>query len=150
MDDAVSGRHSAETRPRGIHLGGKIWLVDGAMPVFGTGICELLSRVETTGSLRRAASDMGMAYSKAWRIVRRAEDHLGFTLLERRAGGKGGGGSIVSNEGRWLVGSFGALVGEAEALLDGLYAKHFGSRLLAGSEIRLAGTRTKPGSSDRQ
>ena len=42
------------------------------MPIFGVGVCQLLARVETTGSLRRAAADMGMAYSKAWLVVRRA------------------------------------------------------------------------------
>jgi len=135
MDEANSGAVSAETRPKGIRFGQRIWLHDQGMPVFGPGICELLVRVESTGSLRQAASDMGMAYSKAWHIVRRAEDHLGFTLLERQTGGKEGGGSIVSDEGRWLVGAFGALVDEAEALMDGLCAKHFGDWPHAGSDI---------------
>jgi molybdate transport repressor ModE-like protein len=70
---------------------------------------------------------MGLAYSKAWHIVHRAEAHLGVTLLERRTGGAGGGGSTVSAEGRWLVGAFGALADEADTLLDELYARHFGS-----------------------
>jgi molybdenum cofactor cytidylyltransferase len=104
----------------------RIWLQDRGTPVFGAGIRELLVRVESTGSLRRAASEMGMAYSKAWHIVRRAEEHLGFALLERRTGGKGGGGSGVSAEGRWMVGAFGAMRDEADLLLDDLYAKHFG------------------------
>jgi molybdate transport system regulatory protein len=68
-----------------------------------------------------------MAYSKAWHIVRRAEEHLGFTLLQRRTGGTGGGGSAVSDEGRRLVEAFGALLDEADTLLDELYAKHFGN-----------------------
>jgi molybdate transport system regulatory protein len=70
---------------------------------------------------------MGLAYSKAWHIVRRAEKHLGFALLVRQTGGKHGGGSTVSDEGRWLVGAFGALIDEADALLNGLYLKHFGN-----------------------
>jgi molybdate transport system regulatory protein len=104
----------------------RIWLQDLGTPVFGIGIRELLMRVETTGSLRQAAGEMGLAYSKAWRIVRRAEAHLGIPLLTRQAGGEGGGGSVLSDEARWLVRAFGALLDEARLLLDELYAKHFG------------------------
>ena len=111
-------------KPGGIRPAQRIWLQDRGVPVFGVGIRELLIRVESTGSLRHAASDMGMAYSKAFNIVRRAEEHLGFALLERRTGGPHGGGSRVSAQGKWLVGSFGALLEEAGALLDGLYDKH--------------------------
>lgn len=104
----------------------RIWLHDGGTPVFGTGIRELLIRVEATGSLHRAASDMGMAYSKAWSIVHRAEEHLGVTLLARQTGGTGGGGSTLSEDGRWIVEAFGALREEATELLDALFARHFG------------------------
>jgi molybdate transport system regulatory protein len=145
MDEANSGTLSAVTRPTRIRLGRRIWLDDLGVPVFGTGIRELLIRVQSTGSLRRAASDMGMAYSKAWHIVRRAEDHLGFKLLERQTGGRRGGGSIVSGEGKWLVGAFGALVDEAGALLDELYAKHFGESLRAGNDIRIEEPRGESG-----
>jgi len=104
----------------------RIWLQDQGTPVFGMGIRELLIRVEATGSLRHAASDMGLAYSKAWKIVRRAEKHLGFTLLRRQAGGTYGGGSYLSDEAKWLVAALGAMVDEADALLEELYARHFG------------------------
>ena len=122
VDPSSSG---AETCPAGVRLAHRIWLQDGATPVFGAGIAELLGRVEATGSLRRAASGMGMAYSKAWQIVRRAEEHLGFKLMVRRTGGRGGGCSTVSDEGRWLVRSFGALTEEADPLLVDLFDRHF-------------------------
>ena len=127
MAAANSDAPLVETGPSRIRPGQRIWLSDQGAPIFGVGIRELLIRVESTGSLRQAASDMGLAYSKAWHIVRRAEEHLGFKLLERQVGGAGGGGSTVSSEGRWLVGAFGSLLDEADALLDELYAKHFGN-----------------------
>ena len=37
---------------------------------FGPGIATLLERVVVHRSLRAAAASMGMAYSKAWRIIR--------------------------------------------------------------------------------
>ena len=130
------GASSPETDVAGVRPAHRIWLRDGDTPVFGAGICELLEKVQATGSLRRAASEMGMAYSKAWQIVRRAEEHLGVALMTRHAGGRGGGRSIVSDEGRWLVGAFGAMDEEAEALLDELFARHFGEWQLAAGRRR--------------
>ena len=40
---------------------------------FGPGVAMLLRRVRTLRSLRAAAMDMDMAYSKAWTILRNAE-----------------------------------------------------------------------------
>jgi molybdate transport repressor ModE-like protein len=115
-------------QPARIRLGRRLWLQDGNEPVFGTGICQLLMRVDATGSLRCAAAEMGMAYSKAWQVVHRAEEHLGFALIYRQVGGKRGGGSQLSDDGRRLIASFGALAEEADPLLDRLFEKHFGAR----------------------
>lgn len=70
---------------------------------FGEGPCRLLHGVEETGSLRAAANAMGMAYTKALRILKNAENALGFPLTERSTGGKNGGGSTLTPEGKeWL------------------------------------------------
>jgi molybdate transport system regulatory protein len=107
----------------------RIWLHDGGKPVFGIGIRELLIRVEATGSLHRAAADMGMAYSKAWSIVRRAEQHLGLALLKRQVGGTGGGGSVLTDDAAWLVRAFGSFVDEAGEAVDLLFERHLRDRL---------------------
>ena len=54
--------------------------------VFGPGPRELLERVESEGSLRAAAISMGMAYTKASRMVKAAEASFGFSLTERTIG----------------------------------------------------------------
>ena len=51
---------------------------------FGPGVASLLRLVERTGSLQTAAAEMQMSYSKAWKIIRKAEGELGFPLMERR------------------------------------------------------------------
>lgn len=56
---------------------------------FGPGVASLLRLVERTGSLQTAAAEMQMSYSKAWKIIRKAEGELGFPLMERRVGGAG-------------------------------------------------------------
>ena len=76
---------------------------DNGIKFFGEGPCRLLRCVEKTGSLRAAAMEMEMAYSKASKLLKQAEATLGFPLTRRSAGGKDGGGSILTPEGkRWL------------------------------------------------
>ncbi len=76
---------------------------DNGIKFFGEGPCRLLRCVEKTGSLRAAAIEMEMAYSKASKLLKQAEANLGFPLTTRSAGGKDGGGSILTPEGKqWL------------------------------------------------
>lgn len=76
---------------------------DNGIKFFGEGPLRLLRCVERTGSLRSAAIEMEMAYSKASKLLKQAEANLGFSLTSRSAGGKDGGGSILTPEGKqWL------------------------------------------------
>ena len=76
---------------------------DNGIKFFGEGPLRLLRNVERTGSLRAAALEMEMAYSKASKLLKQAEVNLGFSLTMRSAGGKDGGGSVLTPEGkRWL------------------------------------------------
>ena len=50
--------------------------------VFGHGCVLLLQGIAREHSLNRAAKSMGMAYSKAWRIVNEAEGQLGCKLIK--------------------------------------------------------------------
>lgn len=71
---------------------------------FGEGPCRLLHAIEETGSLRSAAISMGLAYTKALRIIKNAEAALGFPLTTRCVGGKSGGGSTLTPQGKeWLT-----------------------------------------------
>lgn len=70
---------------------------------FGPGVSQLLKRVDELHSLRAAALSMSMAYSKAWTVVRNAEDGLGFHLLTSTAGGKHGGGAVLTDEARQML-----------------------------------------------
>ena len=65
---------------------------DAGERFFGEGPCRLLHLIEETGSLRSAAAQMGLSYSKALRLVQHAEKELGFALTCKTIGGRGGGG----------------------------------------------------------
>ena len=99
----------------------------GEEKFFGPGIATLLHRVEEYHSIRQATASMGMAYSKAWAIIRRAERELGFPLLVTTTGGKEGGGASLTEEGRTFLEQydrFCALVNEhAEADFETVFGR---------------------------
>ena len=81
-----------------------IFLDHNGEKFFGEGPARLLHDIEERGSLRAAAMSMGMAYTKALRIMKHAEAALGFPLTTRITGGKDGGGSKLTPEGKaWLA-----------------------------------------------
>lgn len=73
---------------------------------FGPGVVELLQRIAKTGSLNTAAKQMKMSYNKAWRIIQKAEEELGYALIHKSVGGSNGGGSVVTEEGKQLTAKF--------------------------------------------
>lgn len=72
-------------------------------PFFGPGTVTLLRQVERCGSLLDAASAMGISYSKARRMVKDAENELGYPIVTSKVGGENGGISKVTDEGRELL-----------------------------------------------
>ena len=86
--------------------------------LFGRGIASLCLGVRETGSLNAAAKGMGMAYSKAWRIIKDTEAALDLQLLNR----DGAHGSDLTEAGNKLLDTYLAieekLQKEAEELFD--------------------------------
>lgn len=78
----------------------------GEEKCFGPGVAQLLRKVEEKHSLRAAAISMGMAYSKAWTIIKTAEKELGFALLVSTTGGKNGGGATLSQQAMSLLAAY--------------------------------------------
>ena len=78
----------------------------GRYKIRGEGPYRLLLLIGQTGSLRSAALEMGMAYTKALKIIQRAEANLGYSLTERKTGGKGGGGSCLSDQAKELINQY--------------------------------------------
>ena len=85
--------------------------------LFGPGAAQLLAGVDELGSLRRSAARMEMSHG--------CEEQLGFALLERRIGGAGGGGAVLTEKGRELLRRYRAFDKEAHEMLDRLAQEHF-------------------------
>ena len=84
-----------------------------------------LAEVREKCSLRAAAGSMGMAYSKAWRIVRSAEEALGCKLLDSTIGGRHGGGAALTAEAEALLSAYQALREEVSAYALQRFEEHF-------------------------
>ena len=82
--------------------------VDGH-PVLKEEHFELLINVGELGSLAASAEKMKISYRKAWELVRQSEKTLGFQLIEKHRGGRDGGNSILSPEGKKLIDAYKAL-----------------------------------------
>jgi molybdate transport system regulatory protein len=109
-----------------IKPGYRIWLHVDGVRMFGPGTHELLRHVEDTGSLHRAAKLMGMSYTKAWHLLRKTEEHLGWPLVERHVGGATGGGTSLTARGRDLLQRFDRFVAETDTAMLAAFESAFG------------------------
>lgn len=105
----------------------KTYLVDDSgRPFWGNGAALLLRRTEELGSLNAAAKDLGMAYTKALKLLRRAEAGFGCKLLERRIGGVGGGGSALTDRAREELARYDKFRRECCEAADRLFERYYG------------------------
>jgi tungstate transport system substrate-binding protein len=103
----------------------KLWLTLGPRTLFGDGKAELLERIDSLGSLRRAAARMGMSYRYAWGLLRELERAAGFPFLER--GGAGSGGRLrLSARGRRFVAAYRAFRAPLDVQVRRAFRRFFG------------------------
>ena len=81
----------------------KLWIEVEGEPVFGRGRRFLLKAIDKYGSINQAAREINISYRKAWSYIKAMEERLGIKLVERQAGGKNGGGAILTKEAREFI-----------------------------------------------
>ena len=86
-----------------INLKVKLYLENEQDKFMGIGVLWLLQKIRTSGSLRAAASEMGISYSKAFRMVENLEASLGVAVLERRRGGMQRSGACLTPFGEAFI-----------------------------------------------
>ena len=88
---------------------------------FGRGVAELLRGVVEYHSLSVSAKHMRMAYSKAWRIIREAEEGLGIQLLSRM----GKKGSEITREGILFLKAYEEIERETKKVAQRIFRKYY-------------------------
>ncbi len=87
-----------------IHLHYKVWLSDKkGENLLGDGKWQLLKEIEQQGSLKAATEKIGISYRKAWGDIKFAEQRLGFQLVNKTRGGRDGGNSLLTEEGKRFI-----------------------------------------------
>lgn len=101
----------------------KIWVEDDAGVLLSEWRADLLEAVDSTGSIARAAEQLGVPYRTAWQRIHEIEEALGFPLLQSESGGREGGGSHLTPRGRSLVTRFRAITDGLEQVVEQRFAE---------------------------
>jgi molybdate transport repressor ModE-like protein len=75
---------------------------------------QLLRLIDSNESVKAAANYMGISYSLAWKLIDRAEQALGYSLVWRQQGGSHGGATRLNNKGLDFVGRYEKLINEVK------------------------------------
>lgn len=86
---------------------------------------ELLVTIDRLNSIVAAAADMKISYRKAWGIVKKVEDKLGFPLVVKQRGGSEGGHTSLSVEGRQLIDAYSELTTQFDSSISDIARKFF-------------------------
>jgi len=101
----------------------KLWIeIDGKIALSQWRVA-LLEAVEATGSLAKAAEQLGIPYRTASYKLREIEENLGVRLVSGQSGGAEGGGSRLTPAGHDYVRRWRAFADG----LDAWVAAHFGA-----------------------
>ncbi|HZK08351.1 MAG TPA: LysR family transcriptional regulator [Bacteroidales bacterium] len=85
----------------------KMWLeAPDGQGILGDGKWKILKAVEQEGTLTGACQKLGLTYRRTWGDLKKIEQQLGFPLLNKSRGGKEGGMSELSPQGKALTTAF--------------------------------------------
>lgn len=106
----------------------KIWLEIDGEPIFGSGREGLFREIEKLGSINKAAKEINVSYKKALSYIQAMENRLGTVLVERKAGGKNGGGAALTEEARDFLRKFERLERGINKTVDRRFLRVFGDQ----------------------
>ncbi len=71
--------------------------------VLNSKLAQVLFLIDKLGSLLSACKSLGLPYSRVWEHISRVERMLGVKLVEAKRGGRGGGGTRLTDYGKALL-----------------------------------------------
>jgi len=96
----------------------KIRLHNGTDIALGPGKADLLEAIALHGSISGAARAMGMSYRRAWLLVETMNRSFRQPLVSTLAGGKHGGGTLLTETGELVLQRYRALCAQASAAIE--------------------------------
>ena len=109
-----------------IFLNYKFWLTkkDGT-EILGKKVLSLLKDIDTEGSIQAASEKNHISYRKAWGDIKNAEEILKFPITETKRGGKDGGKTSLTEDGKNMIEAFEELENEFEKAVYNTAKKFF-------------------------
>ena len=92
----------------------------------------LLFLISDNYSIHKGCACTGLAYSKAWGMINQLEHNLGYAVVERKRGGKGGGGTSLTPDGERFLAAYQAF----EETVHKIAQKEFRERFIDTKIIR--------------
>ncbi len=103
----------------------KLWLsTERDAGVFGDGKWRLLKSIDTEGSLRAASQSLHISYRKAWGDLKKAQQCLNVTLVEKQRGGIEGGRTALTEQGKQWLTAYTSFRNDIEKAAKKAYQKH--------------------------
>ena len=94
-------------------------------PFFSVGPMELMEKIETYSSLKKATEAMGMSYTKALRIIRDVERELGFPVVVSIKGGNDRGSTRLTEKGKQVLYAYKDIYEDVSAYAEKLLKEKF-------------------------
>ena len=109
---------------------GRLWAdititLMGVESVLSQESAQLLEMIGHTHSIANACACVHISYSKGWKLLNQMEKEIGFSLVERNAGGEGGGSSSLTPRGRRLLEAYQAYCAEVRRYAQNLFEQKF-------------------------
>lgn len=108
MADPINQLEQSQTG----QLAGNVFLQTGPNGAFAAQQIELLRAVKQTGSISKAAKEVGISYKTAWDRIDAMNNLSAEPLVLRASGGVKGGGTQLTDLGERIIEGFQALVDE--------------------------------------
>ena len=103
-----------------IGLEASIWFQKAHNKFLGGDRIALLEKINELGSINSAAKAVGISYKTAWHLVNMVNNLSEKPLVDRNAGGKNGGGTVLTKEGKNVIEQFRVVQEEHRRFLENL------------------------------
>ena len=82
----------------------KVWIEDeNRNLIFGSGKTEILNQIDQTGSIAKAAQNVGMNYKKAWSHIKILEEYIEDDLVITKKGRGEDSGTKLTSKAKELI-----------------------------------------------
>jgi molybdate transport system regulatory protein len=109
-----------KSKKEAIGLEGSIWFQKADNVFLGGDRIALLEKIDELGSISSAAKAAGISYKTAWHLVNMMNNLSKKPLVDRMTGGKGGGGTVLTREGKKIIEQFRVVQEEHRKFLQNL------------------------------